>query len=77
MRLEISTWTHHLNQLIYSYLYFCEKAKHPIKIIFNKNVKYNGAILYLDGLNIFFDYSDDTKFIDTPEKFNYYFNHHI
>lgn len=73
MRLEISTWTHHLNQLIYSYFYFCEKEKLPVNINFNKNVKYNGAILYVNELNMFFDYSDDTKFIDAPEKYNYYF----
>ncbi|HEU4788836.1 MAG TPA: hypothetical protein VFS71_04055 [Flavobacterium sp.] len=73
MRLEISTWTHHLNQLIYSYFYFCKKEDFDIKIVFNKNIKHNGAVLYIDGINIFFDYSDDSKFIDLPENFSYYF----
>ena len=73
MRLEISTWTHHLNQLIYSYFYFCMEKKLEVEIVFNEKITYNGAVLYIEGISVFFDYSDDTIFIDLPEKFNYYF----
>ncbi|PWA09952.1 hypothetical protein [Flavobacterium laiguense] len=73
MRLEISSWTHHLNQLIYSYFYYCEKEDLELKIIFNNKVAFNGAVLFLEGKEIFFDYSDDSRFIDFPENFDYYF----
>lgn len=73
MRLEISTWTHHLNQLIYSYFYFCKKWGFNSEIVFNKNIRYNGAVLFIKNTSIFFDYSDDSKFIDLPENFSYYF----
>ncbi|WP_281322645.1 hypothetical protein [Flavobacterium aestivum] len=73
MKLEFSSWTHHLNQLIYSYFYFCKIEKINVDIIRNNNIKFNGAVLYIDNKTVFFDYSDDTKFIDIPEKFDYYF----
>lgn len=73
MHLELSTWTHHLNHLLYSYFYFCKEEKREVKILLNIEVKYNGAILYVNGLLVFFDYSDDSKFIAPPENYNYYF----
>ena len=73
MKLELSTWTPHLNQLIYSYFYYSKVENKKFNIIFNAVVKYDGAILYIDGLKVFFDYSDDTKFIDLAENFNFYF----
>jgi hypothetical protein len=73
MKLEINIWTHHLNQLIYSYLYFCEKNKLKIEIVCNKEVTKHGAVLNVNSQTIFFDYSDDPLFIDKPEKYNYYF----
>jgi hypothetical protein len=73
MRLEISTWTHHLNQLVYSYFYFCKKEGLEVRIIYNKNITFTGAVLYVGETSIFFDYSDDSKFMDLPEKYNYYF----
>lgn len=73
MKLELSIWTHHLNQLIYSYFYFCEEEKIKVDISRNENVKYDGAILYVDGKKIFFDYSDGPKFIDSADLYDYYF----
>jgi hypothetical protein len=73
MQLAISTWTHHLNHLIYSFLYFCEKEKIKVNIIRDKNVVHNGGVLLVDGKSIFFDYSDDSLFLDKPEQFDYYF----
>ena len=73
MKLELSSWTHHLNQLIYSYFYFCKKEKISVDIVRNNTIKFNGAVLHLDNKTAFFDYSDDTKFIDIPEKFDFYF----
>lgn len=73
MQLILSTWTHHLNHLIYSYFYFCKNENIAVNIIHDKNVVHNGAILMVDGKSIFFDYSDDSVFIDKVEKFDYYF----
>ena len=73
MKLELSSWTHHLNQLLYSYFYFCKKEKRNVDIVRNNAIKFNGAVLHIDNKTAFFDYSDDTKFIDTPEKFDFYF----
>ncbi|SHG58445.1 hypothetical protein [Flavobacterium johnsoniae] len=73
MILELSIWTHHLNQLIYSYFHFCKTEKIEVKIIRNESVLHNGAILHVSGKTAFFDYSDDPKFIDTPELYNFYF----
>lgn len=73
MKLELSIWTHHLNQLIYAYFYFCKKEKIKVNIVINESIKYGGAILYIDGESIFFDYSDGPKFIDSAELYDYYF----
>ena len=73
MQLVISTWTHHLNQLIYSFYYFCEKEKMKVDIVQDKKIVNNGAVLLIEGTRIFFDYSDDSNFLDKPEKFCYYF----
>jgi hypothetical protein len=73
MKLELLLWTPHLNQLIYSYFYFCKEENIKINIVKNKIVKYNGAILHVNTKTIFFDYSDDSNFIDSSEKFDFYF----
>ncbi len=73
MQLAISTWTHHLNQLVYSYFYFCEKEKLKTNIVYDKDIVHNGAVLYIEGKDVFFDFSDDSKFLDDPKKFSYYF----
>lgn len=73
VKLELSIWTHHLNQLVYSYFYFCKNEKIDVQIVYNKNVKHNSAILYVNNKSILFDYSDDSNFIDLPENFDYYF----
>lgn len=73
MKLEINNWTHHLNQLIYSYLYFCKKEAVEFIILGNKYIKNGGAVITVDQIKIFFDYSDDSKFMDMPEKYSFYF----
>jgi hypothetical protein len=73
MTLEINNWTHHLNQVIYSYFYFCKQHNLPVKIICNKEVTPYGAILKFEDKTLFFDYSDDTEFMDTPNKYTNYF----
>ena len=73
MQLTISTWTHHLNQLIYSFFYFCEKEKIQVNIVQDKSIVNNGAILLVDSKTVFFDFSDDSFFLDNPQKFSYYF----
>jgi len=73
MRLELSTWTPHLNQLLYSYFFYCKEKKIKVNIIFNKKVKHNGAILYINMKSAFFDYSDDSIFLDSSDNYNHYF----
>lgn len=73
MQLSFSTWTHHLNQLIYSYFYFCEKEKIATNIVCDKDIVHNGAVLYFDINKIFFDFSDDSNFLEDPENFSHYF----
>ena len=73
MQLAISTWTHHLNHLIYSYFYFCQNEKIKAVILKDSSIVSNGAVLNINGDKIFFDYSDDSLFLDKPEKFNLYF----
>lgn len=73
MKLELSIWTHHLNQLIYAYFYFCKEEKIKVNIVKNESVGYDGAVLHLEGKSIFFDYSDGPKFIDSAHSYNFYF----
>jgi hypothetical protein len=54
VKLELSTWTSHLNQLIYSYFYFCEKENIKVNIVKNNNIKNNSAILYVSDRSVFF-----------------------
>jgi hypothetical protein len=39
----------------------------------NPNVSGTGAILHFNNHTYYFDYSDDTKFLDNPEKYAFYF----
>lgn len=73
MQLVLSTWTHHLNQLIYSVLYFCEREKINLSIIRDQSIVHNGGLLLVDGKTVFFDYSDDPIFISISEKYDFYF----
>lgn len=73
MELRLSTWTHHLNQLVYSFYYYCKHEKIKIKIIHDSTIVHNGALLILEGKTVFFDYSDDSLFIDVTIKYSYYF----
>ncbi|WP_034057556.1 hypothetical protein [Lacinutrix jangbogonensis] len=73
MKLEISTWTHHLNQLLYSYFYYCKSTKTAFNLVFNKNVRHNGAVLFIENKSAFFDYSDDVLFLDSTNSYDYYF----
>lgn len=71
--LEINYWSEHLNQLIYSYFYYCKSNNSKFNLICNKNIINGGAILNINTRKIFFDYSDDTIFMDFPIKYDYYF----
>ena len=73
MKLELSTWTHHLNHLLYSYFYFCRKEKVDVNISLNTSIKHNGAVLTYNNKVAFFDYSDDSVFIDSPDNYDHYF----
>jgi hypothetical protein len=73
MRLEIPYWTSHHNMLVFSLLYFCEERKIKFNIAVNSKISINGACLYFNDKIIFFDYSDNTLFIDNPESYDFYF----
>jgi hypothetical protein len=72
MRLEIHHWTPHHNMIIFSCLYFCEENNIEFDIQINPKISWNGAILYLKNKTFYFDYSDDTSFLDGPNKYDYY-----
>lgn len=73
MKLQVHLWEHSNLQLVYSYFYYCLKHKIKVDIEINKSVHYNGAILYYQSKTLFFDYSDDSVFIDSPSKYDFYF----
>ncbi len=73
MKLEISSWVPHLNQLIYSYFYYCKNERTTVNIVRNERVAHSGAILNIDNKRIFFDYSDAPEFIDSANLYDYYF----
>lgn len=73
MRLELANWTHHLNQLLYSYYFYCLKKNRKVAVVFNKSVVHNGAILYINDKSVFFDFSDNPIFLDIPSKYDFYF----
>jgi len=72
MRLEIHHWTPHHNMIVFSYSFFCEENNIEFDIQMNPKISWNGAILYFNNETYYLDYSDDTKFLDNPEKYNYY-----
>ena len=73
MRLEIRHWSSHHNMILYSVFYYCKKYERKLSIVINEKIAYSGAILYYDSKRIFFDYSDDVKFIDSPNNYDFYF----
>ncbi|MGY5352978.1 hypothetical protein ACXGQW_10540 [Wenyingzhuangia sp. IMCC45533] len=73
MLLKISRWTSHYNQFLYSILFYSEKEKFKFRIIYSSEVPNTAIVIEYLNKNTFLDYSDDTKFIDRPEKYHYYF----
>lgn len=72
MKLELHHWTPHLNMIVFSCLYFCEKNNFEFDLQINPKLSWNGALLYFKNETYYFDYSDDTLFIDDPKKYNFY-----
>lgn len=73
MRLEIPYWSPHHNMLVFSYFFFCEENKIESEIYINKMISANGAVLYINNETFYFDYSDNTVFIENPLNYNHYF----
>lgn len=74
MKLELPYWTSHHNLIIYSFLFFCNENDYVFNVVFNNKLSTGGGILYLENnKTIFFDYSDDIKFIDDPKQYDFYF----
>jgi hypothetical protein len=59
--------------MLYSALYYSLEKKIKLEIVENSSIARNGAILIYENKNVFFDYSDDTIFIDDPNKYDFYF----
>lgn len=72
MRLEIHHWTPHHNMIIFSCFYFCEENNIEFDIQINSKISWNGAILYVNNETFYFDYSDDTQFLDDTKKYDFY-----
>jgi len=73
MKLRIHLFLHPTTQLVYAYFYFCRKHKIKMDIEIDKSIHFNGVLLEYEGKSLFFDYSDDTIFIDEPAKYDFYF----
>lgn len=72
MRLEIHHWTPHHNMLIFSCFYYCEENNIEFGIQINPKISWNAAILVFHNETFYFDYSDDTLFLDDPKKYDFY-----
>lgn len=59
--------------VIYSWFYYCEKNKIKFKVIVDRTLPYNCALLIYSGKTIFLDFSDDIQFLLKPIKFDFYF----
>lgn len=73
MKLELSIWTHHLTHLVYSFFYYCKVNKVDVNIEHNAKIKHNTALLIVNNKTALFDYSDDTKFLVSPNDYDFYF----
>ncbi len=73
MQLFLSTWTHHLNHLVYSLFYHCQSNKIKFDIVYDETIAHNGARLLYDKSSVFFDYSDDSLFIENHQHYDCYF----
>ena len=73
IKLEIRHWSSHLNMLIYSLLYYCEKNEMVFDLNIKETLPYSSAILYYNNTIVFFDYSDSTIFIENNKKYDFYF----
>jgi hypothetical protein len=73
MKLELSIWTHHLTHLVYSYFYYCKANRVDVNILYNSKIRHNTALLTVNNKTVLFDYSDDTKFLVSPDNYDFYF----
>jgi len=73
MTITINKWTAHHNQFIYSLFFYCETKSESFKIDYSSTIPSNGILLNFNDKLIFLDYSDSTNFIDSPEKYEFYF----
>jgi hypothetical protein len=73
MKLELPYWTSHHNMILYSLLNYCEENNEVFDVSFNTGIATGGAILQSNNKMIFLDYSDNSIFLDNPEKYDFYF----
>lgn len=72
MKLLLPAWTVNQNMIIFSLLCYCEREKIDLKVGFDATIPIAGAILQVDGKSVFFDYSDNTTFLENPQKYTVY-----
>jgi hypothetical protein len=53
-------------------MYFCEENNIEFDLQINPNISWNGAILYFNNKIFYLDYSDDSLFLEDPNKYDYY-----
>lgn len=69
----ISSYTSHLNQILYSLVDYTSNNKQKLSIIYDKEVKHNCVRIENNGITYLLDYSDDYLFIDNPSNYDFYF----
>jgi|SRR5690554_3411207 len=72
MIIYISSYTAHLNQLLYSALEFSKVHKHRLIIKYDNSIKENCALIEFNNNSYFLDYSDNYVFSDLHTQYDYY-----
>ncbi|MDB0040619.1 hypothetical protein N9E81_00390 [Algibacter sp.] len=73
MEILIKHWTAHLNQLLYSALYFCKLNKYNLRINYSNLAPYEGGIIFFNDTSYLLDYSDSPKLLDNYKNFDFYY----
>lgn len=73
MKVTISKWTAHYNQLLYSVLFYSRKNHVNFSIHYHPKIESNGVLFEFNERRCFLDYSDDPKFISNALDYDFYF----
>jgi len=73
LQVYISSYTSHLNQILYSLVSFSQSRTHKVQVYYDKNVKNNCVRIEYNETSYLLDYSDDYLFMDEPANYDLYF----